>query len=369
MGLYIRLAPGLKLRATSRGLRVGVGPRQARMWMGAGGTGVSTGAGPVSVYRNLGGTSRGRAPSLTAYERQLRQAQQAEELAALANQLQAMLSLHQEDFPPAQPPVAPPPEPLDVASLEKQAVKAAKAGVSFFNRSERREAGERARTEAREEAAAEMERREANRREVQRELDEQWHRLLSNDPGAVIATLEAAFADNAAPAVPVDCTDGRVTVLMVMEAEDAFPERVPNLTPTGKPSSRKLSKTERSELYVAWMSSNILATVREALTVAPATLSVTVAVLKKGSRTPFGETPLGVVYAGTLTRQMCDRIEWARPEALDAISYADDVLMETKGRAKQLVDIDLSDHPDLQVVVAEVRQAFELPPAPPGRED
>lgn len=54
MGFYIRLAPGLKLRLTKRGARWAVGPRAARLHFGAGGTGVSTGAGPFSYYKGLG---------------------------------------------------------------------------------------------------------------------------------------------------------------------------------------------------------------------------------------------------------------------------------------------------------------------------
>jgi hypothetical protein len=106
------------------------------------------------------------------------------------------------------------------------------------------------------------------------------------------------------------------------------------------------------------MSSNILATVREAMARAPSIQAVTIAVLRKGTITPFGDVPLAVVYAGTFSREMCDRVAWDRPEALDTISYADDLLMETKGRTRQLQQLDLADHPDLQAVVDEVRQAF-----------
>lgn len=53
MGVYIRPFPGLKLRFTKRGVRAGVGPRWLRAWFGAGGSGISTGAGPVSYYRRL----------------------------------------------------------------------------------------------------------------------------------------------------------------------------------------------------------------------------------------------------------------------------------------------------------------------------
>jgi hypothetical protein len=48
MGIY--LGP---LRFTRRGVRARIGPRWARLHIGAGGAGVSTGAGPVTWYRPL----------------------------------------------------------------------------------------------------------------------------------------------------------------------------------------------------------------------------------------------------------------------------------------------------------------------------
>src|SRR5215469_4753316 len=55
MGLY--LGP---FRFTKRGVRVRIGPRAARLHIGAGGTGFSTGAGPFTWYQPLGGKRRRR---------------------------------------------------------------------------------------------------------------------------------------------------------------------------------------------------------------------------------------------------------------------------------------------------------------------
>ncbi len=52
MGLYIG-PRWLKFRFTRRGTRTSIGPRIARIHTGAGGTGFSTGAGPVSYYKPL----------------------------------------------------------------------------------------------------------------------------------------------------------------------------------------------------------------------------------------------------------------------------------------------------------------------------
>ncbi len=105
MGFYFKLAPGVKIRATRRGLRASVGPRAARVHFGAGGTGVSTGAGPVSLYHSVGGgrgRRRGTGPSRTsiaAYERQLRQAQKLEQAQELQAAFEGILNLHREDWP------------------------------------------------------------------------------------------------------------------------------------------------------------------------------------------------------------------------------------------------------------------------------
>ena len=53
MGIYLRLMPGVKVRLTRRGARWGIGPRAARAHFGAGGPGVSAGAGPFTWYRGL----------------------------------------------------------------------------------------------------------------------------------------------------------------------------------------------------------------------------------------------------------------------------------------------------------------------------
>jgi hypothetical protein len=360
VGVYFRIAPGLKLRASKSGLRVGLGPRAGRVWFGAGGTGVSTGAGPVSFYKSLGRSSGGRrtSTSMAAYERQVRQAQQLEELQALAERLQLMLTVHQQSFPPAQPPVAPPPEAVDGRAIEKRHRRDALKGISIFGRQARKQAKETARKAAEQEVAAEEERRHRSHDETQRALDESWRKLLDNDPETVLAVLEDAFADNEAPATPVDCQDGRVTTLMLIDGPDAVPERVPHVTPTGKPSSRKLSKTERNELYLGWTSSNLLATTREAFAVAPSIDAVTVVVLRRDPMTPFGEKPLSAIYAGTLSRGQSDRIVWNQPEALDAIFHADNLLIETKGRTKELVPIELESHRDLEEMVEHVKNAL-----------
>jgi hypothetical protein len=52
MGFYLG-GRFLKVRVTKRGVRTSVGPRALRYHAGAGGSGISTGAGPVSYYHPI----------------------------------------------------------------------------------------------------------------------------------------------------------------------------------------------------------------------------------------------------------------------------------------------------------------------------
>lgn len=95
-----------------------------------------------------------------------------------------------------------------------------------------------------------------------------------NEPDVAIAALERAFADNEAPAAPIDCEGDRTTVVMEFQPREAIvPERKPARTPTGKPTLKKRTKTEINRLYLEALGSNVLATVKETFAVAPIDLS------------------------------------------------------------------------------------------------
>lgn len=65
MGFSLRVAPGIRIRASSRGLRTSIGPRAARLHFGAGRAGMSTGIGPVGYYTSIGGSPRRRSGGST----------------------------------------------------------------------------------------------------------------------------------------------------------------------------------------------------------------------------------------------------------------------------------------------------------------
>lgn len=350
MRYSIRVAPGVRLRPRSRGIGVSLGKGRNWVYLGPSGAGASTGVGPLRFYDWYGG-SRARRPSLAQYERQQRTAQQLEELRELASRIQHMLSLHRQEFPPAQAPQAPPAELVDERAIERRCRKRELAGISLLKRKERRAAKERARAAAGQEAAEEQARREQERAAIQQELDEHWKLLLGNDPQTVLETLEAAFDDNEAPAAAVDCDDGRVTVLLLGEGEELIPERVPSVTPTGRPTARKLSQTDRNKFYLAWLFSNVLVTVKEAFAVAPGLRAVTAVILRKESN-PFGESRLLAIYCGTFSRERFQRLDFSREDVVDAPMHAEEVRLNTKDRTMAVEPLDLERHPDLKELIA-----------------
>src|SRR5437879_2030923 len=115
MGFSIKLAPGVRIRASSRGIRTSLGPRAARVHIGGGRTGVSTGFGPVGFYTSLGGGRRGTGgvstvsyqPQLAAAQRQTAQQQRVDQARELGQAFLRILTLHRVEFPPTRPPVAP----------------------------------------------------------------------------------------------------------------------------------------------------------------------------------------------------------------------------------------------------------------------
>ncbi len=51
--------------------------------------------------------------------------------------------------------------------------------------------------------------------------------------------------------------------------EDRVPERKPDFTPSGKATVKKMTKLERSDVYLTLVCGHLLATIKEALAVTP----------------------------------------------------------------------------------------------------
>ncbi len=360
MGFYFKLAPGVKIRASSRGLRASVGPRAARVHFGAGGTGVSTGAGPVSLYHSVsGGRGRrgGTGPSRTsiaAHERQLRQAQKLEQAQELNAAFQAILNLHREEFTPATAPVAPPPGAVDVAGIRERHEHAALQGTNVLQRSARKVARRQAAEASSREVDAETARMLLEQAALQGDLDEQWHRLLANDPDVVFATLTDAFEDNEAPAAMAGVYDSEASIVVLAPDIEAIPERMPTLTEAGNLSLAKLTKSKRNSFYAQLVCGQVLVTVREALAVAPSLMSVRVAAFRWTPPNAYGNRSIECLLAAVFSRDALQGIQWQSADAVTIVNDASAELRINQGATNELRPLDLSNEPALAALIKSV---------------
>lgn len=370
VGFSVKLAPGVRVRASSRGLRTSIGPRAARLHVGTGRTGISTGVGPVSFYSSLGGTasrsggSGSRGPSASALSAAMK-AQQAQELAGV---LLRILDLHRADYQPAAPPVAPLPPTPDAAAIRDRHVRSATTGLGLLALRARGEAKARAEVTARAEIAAIEADNERRRNEVQAHLDELWARLLANDPDVVLGTLAEAFEDNEAPAAAVGIEGGEVSLVVLVPAATELPERKPDITPAGNLTLKRLTKREAAELYREMVCGYVLATVKEAFAVAPGLTGANVVAVRRTEKDAYGRARIDALLAAHLARPALHGIQWAHADAMAITRDASDTLkMRLIGPSKDLAPLDLTTDPDIARLIASFDQ--EEPADPPRQAD
>ena len=259
MGFSVKIAPGVRVRASSRGVRTSIGPRAARVHVGAGRTGFSTGVGPVGFYTAAGKTrrrttaSRGRSPSVAQLQRQAAAAQKAQEAERLAAAIRDILNVHRQEFPPVQRPIAPPPVLPDEKKIRAQHEHAAVKGIGLFKRADRAAAKQDAAEAAATELAALTQQAQNETVQAQAALDEQWQRLQANDPDMVMSVLTEAFDDNEAPAALLGVDGGEVSLAVLVPTESAIPEKKAATTQAGNLTLRKMPKTEHAALYTQFV--------------------------------------------------------------------------------------------------------------------
>jgi len=336
------------------------GPRIGRAHVSSRGVGVSSGLGPFSVYSGTGGGSRRRPRSqYTDYERAYARAEREEAIEdALARDqaLAALLVAHKVEFPLAQRPVAAPPTITDAAAISASLRREKFAEIPWYRRSERGGDAAEASKEAEAKAEDETERKQAEAAAEQATLDEEWRLLLENDAATVLQSVEAAFADNMTPAAPVNCEDNELSVVIrVASLERLIPTHSYELTPTGRPTIRKRTKTNRNHLYLGLIASQALVTVKEALAVALCIQSVAFLVIRDDEDEGY-LTPL---YCGRVTRAWADQVDWANAIAVEALASIEDSRWQWRGRTDEVTPLDLSDEPEIAALVEDIAAGMD----------
>jgi hypothetical protein len=367
MRFSVKVAPGVRIGASSRGLRAHVGPRAARLHVGAGRSGFSTGAGPVSLYTTLGGGGRSSgatraskssaaspSPGTGTVQRQLAAAAKAEEGAEIAAALTHLSSLHHARFLPAAPPQIPAPVVTGQEQILATHLTAALRGISIFQRKQRQTARESARWDAYHEINARYQ--AARRAHDQAVLDANhwWSRLRACDPDTVWDQLARAFADNEAAAAPLNIHAAHADLAVLLPPISALPDKMPGVTEAGNASLRKMTKTQTALWYQVLTCGFVLATASEAFAVAPGLTEVTLVALRPGGVATKRATA-ECILAATITRHAFNAANLAAPESPRILSQAaSSLLINPKGRVGSWEALDLRDEPDLQAVVDSV---------------
>jgi hypothetical protein len=363
MGFSVRLAPGVRVRASSRGVRTSLGPRVARVHVGGGRTGFSTGVGPVSYYTNAGGgrrrTRSGSRPGTATANRQLvavsRATEKLDQAHSLAGTLTTILNLHRAEFDPAQPPIAPTLPPVDVAVFRAKHASEARAATSFFSRAARKAALAEAERRAQIDAANLAAHYEEERLAWQKSLDINWAALNANDPDTVLVVLTEAFEDNEAAAAAVGVEGSEVTLVVVVPSLATVPGRRPTTTAGGNLSLKKLTKTETAAMYWELVCGHALVTVKEAFATAPALRSARVVALRATPPDSYGSVHPEAVLAARFERARLDGIRWAQASASQVVGdVSTERIMVQKGATQELIPIDLTKEGQIAGVVAAV---------------
>jgi hypothetical protein len=351
MGFGFRLMPGVRLRVSSRGVSAGLGPRVARIHVGRG-VGFSSGVGPFSAYTSLRSRRRrsyGGGGGVTAArpaEAQLRREARDAAVEAVQDTTDRLTRLHLVDFPPAERPIVRPPPPPAGAAVLRAMVQArykeTRRGISFLDRSGRRRARVAAQTQIDAEQLAVREGNEVERARAQQVSDEGWRRLCAGDPATVLRVLNRALSDNEQRSAAVAFERGEASVVIFTPPFGGTPENYATETPTGRATMKKLTKTERNDLYQRILLGHVLVTLKEVFSVAPPVRWVRTVVV---DRTASGE--LVVLFAGVherdsiMGRQQTETVE-------SVLSNGTDVHFNLGGRTSELRPLDLEEEPDLR---------------------
>jgi len=200
------------------------------------------------------------------------------------------------------------------------------------------------------------EHRRAEHELLQRQADQRWEALLGHDAETVMAALEEAYEGNQAPAACLDVGTDRgvryATVMVLFPPVEAIPEKRAAFTPTGRPTMKARTKTDRNGLYLAALGSTVLATVREGFAVTPSVQEFRLVAVRTSS------AALEAVFAGRFPRHRFGTAGWESLDPAAVLVGLPDSLLRRVGRTGEVAALDLSAEPPLAELMTAVSEGF-----------
>lgn len=370
-GVSVGLAPGVRLRATSRGVRASVGSLAEGSHAGADDAGIRKGAGPISYALSADGPAGAQPasplgsarPTLAQLHTEARTADKAESIQLVLQAESDLTTRHLIEVPINQPAFAAAAEPVDPERLERSFRRQAMADVGWFNRELRRAARIEARTAADAVANEQYTTALQEAERLRSAFHERWNALSAHDRDTVVEAVDEALAEHASESTCVDAgidsdSERYVSCVVTLGHPELVPNRYVATNLAGRPALKKRSRSAINDLYVAAMGSTVLATVRQALAVAPAAEKVRMAVVRTAPATAAApDGSIRVIYTGVFPRHDMDAVQWQTIDPESELLRARGAKLVRRGSARTVVPLDEDAHNGMAAVL----HAFAAP--------
>ena len=206
----------------------------------------------------------------------------AAEAVEVAGELNALMAVRDAHFVPAVRPVVVRPAPPDPEPWIGEEWTRRKGECHLWQREKRAQLRAEIEAEGHRRAAFAFERAQSEADAEQARVDQWWRDLQQGEPNVLKACLSEALADNRAPVIVDQAEGDAARLLLLLPGPEVLPAKKAHVTPTGRLSSKAWTKTELNEVYAELVAAHLLATVREALAVAPSLADVRVMGLRLG---------------------------------------------------------------------------------------
>lgn len=369
MGFRVKIAPGIRVGISSRGVRTSVGPRIARVHVGGGRTGFSTGVGPISYYTHIGGRISGNKSTSPDYSMVHYDSEDEDAKYDIHSAIQDVIGhwvyAHLEEFEERKNRVA---QQRQVASFEEifesyknQELK----GISILNFKDRKVAIEKARINAMTKKAEFDASSFEEHSKLQAELDSSWLKRDQGDPNETYSRLTDAFADNDSRAAVVDINDdsSAITVVVLLPGTDVLPKLESEFSVDYIRIEKMRTKT-KNRIYQELVASQVLATAVEAFAVGPRLKEISVVAVKARDEDNL-ESGVDCIAFGTIFKDELEdafRIFYEEDEVFDtAIDFLPLATRKTwtvnQGEKGVLSALDLASEKDLANLISNLEMA------------
>lgn len=192
-----------------------------------------------------------------------------------------------------------------------------------------------------------------------------WPGVRAGDPETLMEVMEEAFADNAAPAIPIDCDGKWASVVVLLGTPEDLPDQTCRRA-EGEPQLVKRSDADRAELYANSVASSIVETVREALAVTLGVDQLDVLAVARSQRRFRRDRliPLCLVSVDRVSIAGLDLAAVGPVDALLALEPEVDLVRSTP----TFREIDLRSHPSARDVLKALGDELRKDPDEPGEE-